>query len=122
MTTSNRRLTDQELQGLAKPLLEEVRARLVQVSAGDESLRWALRRKLYKELAYDERNKPMYRRALKAAKRKEQGGLCVLCRKRLPKIGSILDRLKAMGGYTAKNTRLLCPACDTAVQTKRRYS
>jgi hypothetical protein len=122
VTNSNRRLTIEELEKLARPLLEDVRNRLVQLSAGDLDLQWALRRKLYKELIYDERGKPMYRRALKELKRKEQDGLCVLCRSPLPKTGAVLDRLKAMNGYTAGNTHLLCPTCDTAVQTGRGYS
>ena len=64
----------------------------------------------------------MFRRALKVLKREAQSGRCVLCRVSLPKVGAVLDRLKAMDGYTAKNTRLLCQACDTAVQIKRGYS
>ena len=117
----NRQLTAEELETLASPLLDKVRAQLVQLSNEDAALHWALRRKLYKELIYDERGKPMFRRALKASKWKEQGGLCHLCQNPLPKKGAVLDRLKAMDGYTSENTRLLCPTCDTAVQTERGY-
>src|SRR5262245_29513341 len=122
MTTSNRRLTIQERDTLARPLLDKVRKRLIQLAAGDTALHCALRLKLYIALIYDDLGTPMFRRALKAAKRKEQDGLCALCRNHLPKIGAILDRLKAMKGYTAKNTRLLCRGCDTAIQVKRRYT
>lgn len=118
----NRQLTAEELETLARPLLDKVRARLGQLSGGDVALQWVLRRKLYKELIYDERGKPMFRRSLKASKWKEQGGLCPLCKNPLPKKGAVLDRLKAMDGYTLENTRLLCAACDTAVQTKRGHS
>lgn len=67
-----------------KPLLERVRADLQALSGGDEELRWALRRTLAKELTYDERSKPMQRRALKARKRKAQAGLCKSCGEALP--------------------------------------
>lgn len=118
----NRQLTQQELETLARPLLAEVRERLRVLSGGDADLLWALRRKVFKELVYDERGKPMQRVALKKAKREEQRELCALCQQRLPIKGSVLDRLEAMGGYTHENTRILCPQCDTRVQTERRYA
>jgi len=34
----------------------------------------------------------------------------------------VLDRTEAMLGYTAKNTRLLCPTCDERIQGERRYA
>ena len=117
----NRRLAADELI-VARAVLKRLRARLVALSAGDEDLLWALRRKIFKELIYDERGKPMQRRALKLVKRMQQGGKCALCRRRLPKAYCVLDRLVAMKGYTVKNTRLLCPACDTRVQKERRYA
>ncbi|MBK8097616.1 MAG: hypothetical protein IPK26_10940 [Planctomycetes bacterium] len=61
---ANRRLSATELEQ-ANAILELVRAQLDSVSGGDDALRWALRRKLYKELTYDERGKPMHRRRLK---------------------------------------------------------
>lgn len=117
----NRQLSASELENLARPLLAQVRARLAELTCGDTELLWALRRKLYKELIYDERKKPMLRRALKKSKRKEQSGLCAICKMQLPEKGAILDRLEAMDGYTASNTRLLCPTCDIEVQTVRGY-
>jgi hypothetical protein len=33
----------------------------------------------------------------------------------------VLDRIKAMKGYTTGNTRLLCPECDAKVQAERAY-
>lgn len=118
----NRRLSNEELQSLARPMLSEVRARLEVLSAGDSDLLWALRRKLYKELIYDERGKPMHRVKLKQLKLGEQKGLCLLCQTVLPSKGSVLDRLEAMQGYTPENTRLICAACDTKVQTERGYA
>jgi hypothetical protein len=117
----NRQLTAEELKAKAYPLLTEVRDRLSKLADGDKDLLWALRRKVYKELMYDERGKPMQRVALKKAKSVEQNGLCALCHKPLPSKYSVLDRLGAMGGYTVENTRVLCPECDTRIQTERGY-
>ena len=119
---SNRRLTKDELENLAHPLLAEIRDRLRVLSDGDSDLLWALRRKLFKELMHDERGKPMHRVALKKAKRKQQNGFCALCRGVLPEKGAVLDRLEAMKGYTSENTRVLCPKCDATVQEERGYS
>lgn len=119
---ANRRLTDDELKQLANPLLAELRAKLQELSGGDQSLLWALRRKLAKELSYDERGKPMHRKLLKATKRGEQHDQCALCGGPLPEKNAILDRLEAMKGYTGENTRLICPPCDTRVQEERKYS
>src|SRR5437867_6393153 len=99
----NRRLTDEELQRLAAPLLREVRAKLEQLSEGDESLLWALRRKLAKELSYDERGKPMQRRKMKEIKRAEQDNKCVVCGTSLPAKYAVLDRIEAMKDYTLEN-------------------
>lgn len=75
---ANRRLTASELEQ-ANAILELVRAQLDSVGAGDAGLHWALRRKLYKELMYDERGKPRHRRRLKQLKREQQRGLCAIC-------------------------------------------
>ena len=64
----NRRLTAEEL-AKAQVLLDSVRAQLLALSGGDSELLFAYRRKVYKELTYDERDKPMVRRHLKARKR-----------------------------------------------------
>ena len=98
-----------------------VRGRLATLSGGDDGLQWALRRKLYKELSYDERGKPMHRRKLKELKRTEQNNFCPLCMTPLPEKYVVLDRLEAMGGYTPANTRLLCSACDASIQQSRGY-
>lgn len=118
---ANRRLSASELEQ-ANAILELVRAQLDSVSCGDGALRWALRRKLYKELTYDERGKPMHRRRLKKVKREQQRGLCPICAQPLPDKYVVLDRTEAMRGYTDANTRLICTACDTTVQRNRGYA
>lgn len=118
----NRQLSPSERESLFGPLIAEVRSRLLALSGGDDDLHWALRRKLAKELSYDERSKPMQRRALKVRKRRDQNDLCPACGELLPATGAVLDRLQAMAGYTAENTRLICQTCDTRVQGERRYA
>jgi ribosomal protein L44E len=118
----NRRLNPQELAGLFKPLIEEVRAKLETLASGDPELHWALRRKLAKELVYDERSGPSARRKLKALKRQEQKNRCAVCSGELPEKYVTLDRLEAMRGYTAENTRLICEACDRKIQIDRGYA
>ena len=118
---SNRILTKEETKKLFEPLLNLVNSRLEKLSMEDKPLLWALRRKLAIRLIYAERGTPMQRRRLKAQKRKQQNNLCALCKKKLPQTDVVLDRLKAMDGYNAKNTRVLCRDCDFKVQTKRRF-
>jgi hypothetical protein len=118
---ANRILTKEETKKLFEPLLRLVNNRLEKFSMKDKNLLWALRRRLALRLIYAERGTPMYRRRLKAQKREQQNNLCAVCLKKLPKTDVVLDRLKAMNGYTAKNTRVLCRDCDFKVQTKRRF-
>lgn len=117
----NRQLTTEELQKLFAPLMADVRQRLEKLSGGDKDLLWALRRKLFKELTYDERGKPMQRKKLKDMKRAEQDNKCASCAKPLPWKYAVLDRIEAMGGYTPQNTRLICQDCDTKTQVQRGY-
>jgi hypothetical protein len=117
----NRRLTPEELNE-ARALLHEIRCKLNDLSEGDRELLFAYRRKIYKELIYDERSKPMARRALKIKKRKEQGGLCTICNKELPAKYAVLDRLNAVDGYTPENTRLIHQECDVNFQTSKGYA
>jgi hypothetical protein len=63
-----------------------------------------------------------YRRRLKELKRREQGGICPLCKKPLPKRYCVLDRTAAAKGYTPENTRLLCQACDVKSQASKGYT
>jgi ribosomal protein L44E len=118
----NRMLSATELRDLFSPLLSGVRAQLLEAAGGDTDLHWALRRKLAKELTYDERSKPMQRRALKKRKRAAQENRCYECRSQLPERGAVLDRISAMKGYTEENTRLICGTCDVRIQTRRGYA
>lgn len=117
----NRNLGPQEL-AVARAMVKGVKASIASLANGDQELEFAYLRKLWKELQYLERGKPMARKALKARKRKEQGGKCLLCSKSLPESYAVLDRLHGMGGYTAENTRLICQECDTQVQRERGYA
>jgi UTP:GlnB (protein PII) uridylyltransferase len=118
---ANRQLTTEELVH-ANELLVEIRAKLHELSAGDCELLFAYRRKIYKELTYDERSKPMVRRKLKDLKWKQQSGLCALCGKSLPEKYTVLDRLNASDGYTEANTRLIHQECDVEYQASKGYS
>lgn len=118
----NRKLTKEEINTLFQPLVTNVRHKLPKLSKGDTTLLWALRRKLAKELIYDERGKPMQRRKLKQVKCAEQKGKCASCGRRLPQSYIVLDRLEAMKGYTQKNTRLICQKCDQRIQKEREYT
>lgn len=118
---ANRRLSAEELKW-ANTLLAEVRSKLKALSKGDKNLLFAYRRKVYKELTYDERSKPTVRRALKSQKWKDQHGLCVVCGKELPEKYTVLDRLNAVDGYTLGNTRLIHHECDVAHQASKQYA
>lgn len=117
----NRQLTPKELI-LVNALLAEIRGRLDELSAGDTELLFAFRRKVFKELTYDERDKPAARRKLKDQKWKEQRGLCALCGKELPEKYTVLDRLNAVDGYTKENTRLVHQECDVVNQASKGYA
>lgn len=118
---ANPRLTPEQLE-LARTLLEDVRTRLVDLSGGDGELLFAYRRKVYKELVYDERGKPKARERLKHLKMREQKALCPLCNELLPERGAVLDRTRAVDGYTPENTRLIHAACDVAHQASKGYT
>lgn len=117
----NRQLTKDELQ-LVRAMLDSIRGQISNLASGDPELLFAIRRKIAKELGYDERGKPMERKALKSAKRAVQGGLCAICQEPLPDKYAVLDRLEAMPGYTLENTRLICQECDTKNQAAKGYS
>jgi hypothetical protein len=116
----NRRLTKDELTKV-NGLLSLIRRKLDKVSAGDRELRFALNRKLYKELSYDERSKPTVRRELKRKKWKAQSGKCAECGKPMDLAYSVLDRRNAVDGYTAENTRLVHANCDYKNQAAKGY-
>jgi hypothetical protein len=117
----NRQLKPEELV-FANAVLAEIRARLQALSNGDRELLFAYRRKVFKELTYDERDKPTVRRKLKDFKWKEQRGLCAICGKELPETYTVLDRTNAVDGYTKDNTRLIHQDCDAAHQASKGYA
>ncbi|MCC6126158.1 MAG: hypothetical protein IT426_14445 [Pirellulales bacterium] len=118
---STRQLTLEEL-AKANHLLDEIRSNLDALCNGDKELLFAYRRKIKKELEYDERGKPTDRRKLKDQKWKEQRGMCSICGKELPEKYTVLDRINAMNGYTKENTRLVHQECDIAQQAARGYA
>lgn len=117
----NPRLTQEQL-NIANGLIDEVRARLKEITDGDNKYYWALRRKLAKELVYDERGKTGHRLKLKAEKRIEQNGICSLSSQALSEKYCVLDRYEAIAGYTSANTRLICQTCDIETQKSRGYA
>lgn len=119
---ANRQLTQRELVDLFAPLFVNVRERLEALSGGDPELLFALRRKLAKELSYDERGKPNDRKNLKSFKRGQQDNKCAICGDVLPDKYAVLDRIEAMNGYTPENTRLLCQKCDSKQQEERGFA
>lgn len=118
----NRNLTECELVQ-ARELLKKIRDELAVLSGGDQERLFAFRRKIFKELGYDERNTPAHRNKVKKLKLVSQDGQCVGgCQQPLPKTYAILDRFEAYKGYTVENTRLICRSCDERIQAERRYS
>jgi len=118
---SHRILTDDERR-LADTLLDEIRSKLSGLADGDTDLLFAFRRKVYKELSYDERDKPAVRRALKKRKHAEQQGRCADCGDPMPIKNSHLDRVHAPAGYTPENTRLVHADCHHESQNEKDYA
>lgn len=106
----------------ANQLLESIRSEMSRLTQGDLHFLFALRRKVYTRLVYDERGTPNERRALKKKKRQEQDNFCPLCNTILPESHCVLDRFVAVDGYTAENTRLIHQACDIRVQQERKFA
>jgi len=117
-----RKLTPEELEK-ARPLLEQLRVSLEGMSEGNPELLFAYRRKIARELTYDERSSPAERKSLKRRKLIAQGGKCKLCDQPHPAgLGSVLNLINAMNGYTDANRRLLCRDCDLKTQRERAYT
>jgi hypothetical protein len=117
----NRNLTPDELKQ-ASELLAEIRQRLITLAAGDPLLLFAYRRKVAKELGYDERGKPGVRKQLKALKWGQQQGKCAHCQQDLPLSYSELDRKNAADGYTVENTELVHAKCHEERQATKGYA
>jgi hypothetical protein len=116
----NRRLTKSEIE-TAMQLFDKVRSELDQLSGGDPELLFALRRRIYIRLMYEERSTPAKRNKLKAGKWKAQKGLCAICSKEMALKHSELDRTKASAGYTFENTRLVHHECHVADQAEKKF-
>jgi hypothetical protein len=110
---ANRNLSPDELK-CAHSVIVEVRRKIDELTAGDSGLRFAYRRKIYKELIYDECLKPMARRKIKIQKFDEQRGKCAHCHEDMSIQYSELDRKKAADGYTIENTELVHAKCHQA--------
>jgi hypothetical protein len=117
----NRNLTPEELQR-ANELLADIRERLTKLAAGDPLLLFAYRRKITKELSYDERGKPVARKQLKTLKWGLQGRKCAHCGEEMPLKNSELDRKSAADGYTEANTELVHHHCHQKRQAAKGYS
>jgi hypothetical protein len=117
----NRNLTADEL-NRAYELLADVRKRLADLAGGDPLLLFAYRRKVVKELGYDERGKPGARAQLKALKWGQQNGKCAECKKELPLKYSELDRKNAADGCTIENTELVHAKCHQERQAAKDYT
>jgi hypothetical protein len=118
---SNRNLNSGELNH-ANELLSEIRKRLTDLAAGDPLLLFAYRRKIVKELGYDERGKPGVRGKLKSLKWGQQHGKCAQCHDDMALSYSELDRKNAADGYTVENTDLVHAKCHQERQAAKRYT
>ena len=109
-----------------KDLMEKIQLMIIEQSNNDPKLLFALRRKVWKELNYWERGKPMVRRRLKVKKYLDQQGLCAnpACKAKLETNGrnAELDRFVADRGYTDENTRLICHKCHRLSQEDSRFT
>jgi len=118
---SNRTLNSDELKQ-ANELLTEIRKRLTSLADGDLHLLFAFRRKIAKELGYDERGKPGTRGKLKALKWGQQSGKCAHCDDPMPLKYSELDRKNAVDGYAIDNTELVHANCHQERQAAKGYA
>ncbi|MBB5327235.1 hypothetical protein [Tunturiibacter gelidoferens] len=103
-------------------ILEQLRAKIAGVAGEDRERLFQLRRYILKRLEFDESGTPTQRRKLKDAKRKSQLGLCALCQTALPERGAELDRFRAIEGYTARNTHLVCHSCHQKAEAERGFT
>jgi hypothetical protein len=117
----NRNLSADELKR-ANELLGDIRKRLTELADGDSLLLFAYRRKVAKELGYDERGKPGARKQLKALKWGLQSGKCPQCDGELSLRYSELDRKNAADGYTMENTELVHAKCHQERQAAKGYT
>ena len=96
----------------ADALFTRLKADLLALSGGDEDLLFNFRRKMYKELMYDERGTPLARQRLKKATWKLQEGKCAVCGKELAFEGSELERIYAPKGFVEGNVKVVHHECN----------
>jgi hypothetical protein len=111
-------LSDED-RAAAIAILDELRGRIATVAGEDRERLFQIRRYILKRLEFDERGTPTQRRKLKDAKRRSQRGRCALCQGPLPERGAELDRFRAIDGYTARNTQLVCHSCHQKAEAER---
>jgi hypothetical protein len=114
-------LSDED-RAAAIAILEQLRVQIASVVGEDRDRLFQMRRYILKRLEFDERGTPTQRRKLKEAKRKSQLGLCALCHEALPERGAELDRFRAIDGYTARNTQLVCHSCHQKAEADRGFA
>lgn len=95
----------------ADELFARLKADLQTLANGDEDLLFNFRRKMYKELMYDERGTPLARQRLKKTMWKKQEGKCAVCGKELALEGSELERIYAPKGFVEDNVKLVHHEC-----------
>jgi hypothetical protein len=117
----NRNLDADELKH-ANVLLTNIREKLKTLAGDDPLLHFAYRRKVVKELGYDERGKPGARGKLKSLKWGLQDRKCAECGEEMPMKYSELDRKNAVDGYTEANTELVHAKCHQARQAAKGYT
>ena len=103
-------------------VLESIRSQIAEVAGDDRVRTFQVRRYILKRLEFDERGTPTQRRKLKDQKWKMQRGLCAVCQEKLPERGAELDRFRAIDGYTAGNTQLVCHSCHQKAEAERGFT
>jgi len=103
-------------------VLESIRSQIAEVAGDDRVRMFQVRRYILKRLEFDERGTPTQRRKLKDQKWKMQRGLCAVCQEKLPERGAELDRFRAIDGYTAGNTQLVCHSCHQKAEVERGFT
>ena len=103
-------------------LLAKVRDDLATLASGNPAVLFAMRRRVFIRLLYDERGTPAERKRLKKQKRLEQNNLCPRCNEPLRDKDAALDRRAQMGGDTPENTELIHQHCHREDQRLRRFT
>jgi len=124
---SNGRMSTDQL-AAAREILVEIRRRIVDAAGGDQRFAFALRRYVFKNLSYDERDTPARRTKLKLQKLVDQNGICAYAKCPTPHVKMTkeeepeLDRLDAIKGYTPENTVLMHHGCHRLSQKEKRFA